>query len=262
MRPVRPRIGEVVAEADALGEPRRAVPRPRPAPRSSGRRPRRRRRGRRACRGRRRRAMARTGPPAAQVDALDRHAAPDVAPASVASASSAGSSAERSKPTAGGPPASAPYVSRTTAPPGVSSRIAGIGRATRASAGLRDADPPQGLDRDRRAEHAAGPPAPGRLSLEDGDVDAGARESGRERATRQPAPDDRDIDPRGPGSSARSRGRAPPALRPPARPSPPAPPDARAARRPRRLAPAGPRPRSATVSSATVYARRTDSGAS
>ena len=69
--------------------------------------------------------------------------------------------------------------------------------------GLGDAQPTQRLDRDRGAEHATGTPPPRRLSLQDGDVDAAARERGRERAARQPASDDRDVDQRG----SRIRGR-------------------------------------------------------
>ena len=55
------------------------------------------------------------------------------APRAHASSSSAGSSADRSSPTAGSPPRSAPYVRRIVWPLGVSTRIAGMGRATASS---------------------------------------------------------------------------------------------------------------------------------
>ena len=54
-------------------------------------------------------------------------------------------------------------------PAGVSTRIAGIGRATAASSGGVQAGPPQRRDRGRRGEHAAGPPVPGGRALEDDD---------------------------------------------------------------------------------------------
>ena len=206
--------------------------------------------------------VVRTGRPSASSTVSTATPRRTVAPASVASTSRAGSSAERSKPTAGGPPFSVPYVRRTVAPPGVSRRIAGIGRATRAITGSGTPSRPSACDRDRRAEHAAGTPSPRRLSLQDGDVDAGARERGGKRAARQPAPDDRDVDQRGP--RVRGRGHA---GAPAGGPSTGATVAARATRYP-----IGPptiddstrRPAAAIrdVSSATVYARRTDSGAS
>ena len=128
--------------------------------------------------------------------------------------------------------------------------------------GLGDAQPTQRLDRDRRAEHPTGTPPPRRLSLQDGDVDAGARERGGKRASSQPATDDRDVDQRRPRIRGRGHAGAPAGG-----PSTGATVAASATRYP-----IGPptmddstrRPAAVIrdVSSATVYARRTDSGAS
>ncbi len=76
----------------------------------------------------------RAGPSPPSPNETPRTAAPrrTVAPAASARSSRAGSRADRSKPTAVGPPASAPYVSRNAVPRGDSTRIAGIDRATRA----------------------------------------------------------------------------------------------------------------------------------
>ena len=104
VRPLRPGIGQVIAEADPLGEPARS---------GDARRPRDDRMG--AVRADHDAAMERAGalgvpggrgPAARRPGRPPRHATPrrTVAPASAASTSRAGSSDERSKPTAGGPP--------------------------------------------------------------------------------------------------------------------------------------------------------------
>ena len=60
---------------------------------------------------------------------------------------------------------------------------------------LTQADPAEGGDRGGRREHAGGPPAVRRASLEHGDVETCARQQRRDDCPRRPAADDRDIRP-------------------------------------------------------------------
>ena len=157
---------------------------------------------------------------------------------------------DRSPPPAGRR-APSPYVSGTTAPPGVSRRIAGIGRATSSMTGPRDPSAAAPRPRAGEREDAAGPPVP----------------------RRSPAPGPRPRRPR----RARPAASVVPAGPPPTIATSTA--LAHASRRlaaPRtrrrtsdgRTAPSNrvstrsPAAASSAVSSATVYARRTDSGAS
>ncbi len=90
-----------------------------------------------------------------------------------------GRARDRSNPTAGSPPARRRRSGGTSCPAGVSTRIAGIGRATAARTSPLEAGPPQGRDRGRRREDAAGPPVPRGRPLEDDDVDGRLGRAGR-----------------------------------------------------------------------------------
>ena len=114
-------------------------------------------------------------------------------PASGARSSSAGSSCDRSNPTAGAASrSSSPYVSRNLVPEAVSTRIAGIGLATRAMRTFVQPGAPQGRHRGRRREDAAGAPAIARRPLDEHDrVDRVARawrRSGHRRVRRRRRP--------------------------------------------------------------------------
>ena len=175
-----------------------------------------------------------------------------VAPAAAARSSSAGSSADRSNPTARSPPASAPYASSKAVPAGVSTRIAGIWRATRGDDVGRETQVAQLRDGGRRREHAAGAPAPRRGPLGDEHPVPGPGDPCGDRRAGDPAPDDQHVNLAG-GSRQRP---APAGIR-----------TAAIATRWPANAPAsatGRRPAAASSarSSTFVYARRTESGPS
>ena len=130
-----------------------------------------------------------TGRGPSRSTASTRAPAHTVAPAARASSRSAGSSADRSNPT-GSP---SPYGRRKAIPVGVSTRIAGMGRATRASVASSRPTPAERGDRGGRREHAAGSPAVRRASLEHGDVEACAGQQRRDDCPGRPAADDRDV---------------------------------------------------------------------